>query len=73
MINYFFQMAQTMETDESEAQPEPGQDHEPAVAEANPIRDPGVSEDVWQELEIVKMAEQFERERIRQEEEEAKR
>ena len=37
------------------------------------IRDPGVSEEIWQELELAKMMEEMERNRIRLELEEARR
>ena len=36
------------------------------------IRDPGVSEEVWQELELAKMMEAMEAERLRVEQEEAR-
>ena len=36
------------------------------------IRDPGVSEEVWQELELAKMMEAMEAERLRAEQEEAR-
>jgi hypothetical protein len=35
------------------------------------IRDPGIEEEVWQELQLVIMTEELEKERIKQEEEEA--
>jgi len=66
-------MTEDAKMDESKAEPEPGPEPDQDVGAAKPARDPGVSEDVWQELEIAKMLEEIERERIRQEEEDAKR
>ena len=40
---------------------------------SDPIRDPGVEEEVWQELQLAIMREELEKERIKQEEEEARR
>ena len=64
-------MTQTTQMDESKGDSEPGPDPDSNVEEARPLRDPGVSEDVWQELEISKALEQVERDRLRELEEEA--
>jgi hypothetical protein len=40
---------------------------------SDPIRDPGVEEEVWQELQLAIMREELEKERIKQEVEEARR
>ena len=53
-----------------QAEPEPQED---VARDPNPERDPGVSEDVWQELQLAKMLELMEQQRIKEEEEEAKR
>ena len=53
-----------------QAEPEPLED---VARDPKPERDPGVSEDVWQELQLAKMLELMEQQRIKEEEEEAKR
>ena len=64
-------MNQVLQLEESkQADPEPQQD---VAEDPKPERDPGVSEDVWQELQLAKMLELMEQQRIKEEEEEAKR
>jgi len=65
-------MDQAFSFDEAAANPDPSPSEDDTTA-AQAMRDPGVAEDVWQELEIAKMLELMERERMREEEEEARR
>jgi hypothetical protein len=52
---------------------EPDPDHSGSdEGSSSSIRDPGVSEEVWQELELAKMMEAMEAERLREEQEEAR-